>query len=97
MTLDLDDILRVLPHRAPMLLLDSVSLLEPPLRIEAARTLQLHVQRGRAWGRFWPLHGEARVAGDLVASATLLAALMPRPAPETTPPLPRSEADHAAH
>lgn len=156
-SLNLDDILRVLPHRPPMVLLDSVSLLEPPRHIEAARTLrpedpwfaghfpghpvmpgvlivealaqagavlaaysvtadmaqhlpylvsidqarvrkpvlpgqtlQLSVRRERAWGRFWSLRGEARVAGELVASAVLLAALLPRSEPQ-----PALEAEHA--
>ena len=162
-TLSLDDILHALPHRPPMLLLDSVSLLEPPLRIEAARTLRpedpwfaghfpghpvmpgvlivealaqagavlaahsvaadmdrhlpylvsidqvrlrrpvlpghtLHlcVWRERAWGRFWSLRGEARVGGELVASASLMAALLPRPEP--APALPQAQpATEAAH
>jgi 3-hydroxyacyl-[acyl-carrier-protein] dehydratase len=163
MKLDLQDILRALPHRPPMLLLDSVSLLEPPLRIEAAKalhagdpwfaghfpghpifpgvlvvealaqagavlaayslptglhdhvpylvsieqarvrrpvhpgqTLQLHVTRERAWGRFWSLRGEACVDGEAVASASLLAALVPRP-PAPAPQVRPATATEAAH
>src|SRR5262245_61425001 len=40
MKLGLQEILRALPHRAPMLLLDSVELLEPSSRIVALRTLR---------------------------------------------------------
>lgn len=40
MKLGMRDILRALPHRPPMLLIDSVRLLEPSVRIEAAKTLR---------------------------------------------------------
>jgi len=145
MKLGLQDILQAIPHRPPMLLLDSVPLLEPSVRIVAQKalrhddpwfaghfpgypvfpgvliieamaqagavlasyslgdamahhipvlvnveqgrvrkpvhpgqTLELHVQRERAWGRFWHLQGQALVNGEVVATAGLLAALMPK-------------------
>jgi 3-hydroxyacyl-[acyl-carrier-protein] dehydratase len=157
MKLGLQEILRALPHRPPMLLLDSVQWLEPSVRIVAQKalrhddpwfaghfpaypvlpgvliiealaqagavlaaysmgegtedqipllanveqarlrkpvhpgqTLELHVRRERAWGRFWHLHGQAIVDGEVVATAALMAALMPRSA------LPRAAAGAGA-
>jgi 3-hydroxyacyl-[acyl-carrier-protein] dehydratase len=43
--------------------------------------LELIVTRQRTWGAFWQLQGEARVDGEVVASARLTAALVSRPAP----------------
>ncbi len=163
MELDLEAILRAVPHRPPILLLDHVSELEPSVRIVATKLLHaddpwfaghfpghpvfpavlivealaqagavlaahsadagmaghvpylvnieqarvrkpvypeqrlvLRVSRGRVWGNFWRLTGEAHVAGELVASATLMAALVPRaPANTATAALSDHEAAHA--
>ena len=60
--------------------------------------LVLCVSRGRTWGNFWRLSGQAHVAGELVASATLMAALVPHAPVDTAAafPLPHQEPAHAA-
>lgn len=161
MKLGLQDILKAIPHRPPMLLLDSVPLLEPSVRIVAQKalrhddpwfaghfpgypvfpgvliieamaqagavlaayslddamaqhipvlvnvdqgrvrkpvqpgqTLELHVRRERAWGQFWHLQGRALVNGEEVATAGLLAALVPKSALPTIPA--QADATHVA-
>jgi 3-hydroxyacyl-[acyl-carrier-protein] dehydratase len=52
--------------------------------VRPGQQLELRVNRTRAWGTFWRLKGDAFVDGELVASASLMAALVPRDAMSAT-------------
>ena len=65
------EIMDLLPHRYPFLLVDRVVEYDPGVRIVGLKNVTIIAHKGPVW----KMHGEARVGGALAAEADLTATI----------------------